>query len=343
MSETPLVSIITPSYNQAAFLEHTLNSVFLQTYPNLEYLVVDGASTDGSVEIIRRNAGRLAYWVSEKDQGQAEAINKGFQRARGEIIAWLNSDDIYLPGAITQAVHALQTHPQAGLVFGDAITMDAQGRPLNQLSFGDWGLDELMRFRIICQPAVFMRRSVLEKAGYLDRSFHFLLDHHLWIRMASAAPVQHIPEIWAAARHHAQAKNVAQAAGFGQEARRILSWMYDQPQLLPATITNKRQILAGVYRLEGRYLLDGGQPAAALSAYFRSFINKPGYALQHSHRMLYALLSLVKANQLADRLRAAKITQQRNQLISELQNKFAKIAGKDTPMPWPGLDLRFLT
>lgn len=342
MADTPLISIIIPSYNQAAYLEHTLNSVFSQSYPNLETIVVDGASNDGSQEIIRRHAGHLAWWVSEKDGGQAEAINKGFQRASGEIIAWLNSDDIYLPGALDQAAAALLVNPHTGMVFGDAITMDAAGRPLNKLSFGNWGLDELMRFRMICQPAVFMRRSALEKAGFLEPSYHFLLDHQLWIRMAEAAPIQHIPDIWAAARHHAQAKNVAHAAGFGQEARRILDWMRTRPGFKPAVEQNKRQILAGATRLEARYLLDGGQPATALGAYFRSLINNPGFALQHSHRMLYAVLSLIGANHLLDHARAPGVKRQRNRLIAELQAHFPGISAKDPGAAWPGLDLRFL-
>ncbi|HZU87535.1 MAG TPA: glycosyltransferase family 2 protein, partial [Anaerolineaceae bacterium] len=121
----PLVSIVTPSYNQARYLEATLRSVLEQDYPNLEYIVVDGGSTDGSREIIQKYASRLAWWVSEKDRGQTDAINKGFSRAHGEILAWLNSDDTYQPGAIRQAVEALQNHPRAGMVYADTNFIDA--------------------------------------------------------------------------------------------------------------------------------------------------------------------------------------------------------------------------
>jgi GT2 family glycosyltransferase len=296
----PLVSIITPSYNQSAYLEQTIQSVLAQEYQPLEYLIVDGGSTDGSLEIIQKYASRLAWWISERDTGQADAINKGLQRARGEIVAWLNSDDLYLPGAVSQAVAAFQAGPGAGLVFGDAVSIDASGRQLNHLSFGDWGLEELACFRIICQPAVFMRREVLEQVGLLDPSYHYLLDHQLWLRIAQAAPVRHVPQVWAAARHHPGAKNVAQPAGFGQEALRILAWMEAQPGLAAYLSANRRRVEAGAYRLNARYLLDGEQPGPALRAYGRALLRSPGFTLQHWHRMLYALLSLAGGKGLAE-------------------------------------------
>lgn len=131
MESQPLVSIITPSYNQADFLRYTLRSVLAQDYPAIEYIVVDGGSNDGSREIIQEYSPELAWWVSEKNSGQAEAIHKGMVRARGNIVAWLNSDDIYLPGTVSEAVNAFRASPHTNMVFGDAITIDAQGRPLN--------------------------------------------------------------------------------------------------------------------------------------------------------------------------------------------------------------------
>ncbi len=129
---TPLVSIITPSRNQAPFLEATIQSVLAQDYPEIEYLVIDGDSTDGSLDIIKRYQKRLAYWVSEPDLGQTDAINKGFAHAQGEIFAWLNSDDLLLPGAITRAVNYLVTHPETGMVYGDADFIDETGRVIGQ-------------------------------------------------------------------------------------------------------------------------------------------------------------------------------------------------------------------
>lgn len=296
----PLVSIVTPSYNQAKYLEKTVRSVLEQDYPVLEYFVVDGGSTDGSAEIIRDYSSQLSWWVSEPDRGQADAINKGLSRARGDVVAWLNSDDLYLPGTVARAVRAFQANPHLGMVYGNAITIDSQGRPINKLEFPDWGLEDLIGFRIICQPSVFMRREVLKRVGFLDDSYQFMLDHHLWLRIGIEAQIEHIPEIWAAARHHPEAKNVAQAEKFGLEVFRILEWMQTQQVLMPLLERNRRQVLAGAHRLNARYLLDGGFPGAALKAYGQALLARPGFAIRHWHRMLFAMISLLGADGLAD-------------------------------------------
>ena len=306
----PLVSIVTPSFNQAAYLEQTMRSVLEQDYPNMEYWVMDGGSTDGSQEIIQKYAPRLAGWVSEKDHGQADAINKGFGRSTGEIIGWLNSDDLYLPGAIQTAVQALQADPGLAMVYGDVRSIDSVGKVFNVMRYGEWGLADLMAFNIIGQPGVFMRRSMLEKAGYLDLNFHFLLDHQLWLRLAQQGGMKHIPQELAAARFHADAKNVAQAARFGQEAFAILDWMQTQPGLQALYAANRRRIQAGAHRINARYLLDGGQAAPALRAYWRSLLQHPPTALREGHRMVYAGLALLGLGRLKDiyyRLRRGKI------------------------------------
>ena len=128
-----LVSIVTPSYNQSRFIEDTIRSVLSQDYPQIEYMIVDGGSTDGSVEIIKRYEDQLAWWVSERDQGQTDAINKGFARATGDILAWLNSDDTYEPGAVSAAVKYLQEHPEVGMVYGDCNYIDENGERDRQI------------------------------------------------------------------------------------------------------------------------------------------------------------------------------------------------------------------
>ena len=342
-----LVSIVTPSYNQAQYLEYAIQSVLAQDYPHIEYLVVDGGSSDGSLEVIRRYAGRLAWWVSEPDAGQAEAINKGFARARGEYIAWLNSDDLYLPGAISQAVAALDADPELGLVYGNALTIDAQGRFLNHLAFGEWGLADLMAFRIICQPAVFMRRSILEQAGFLDPAYHMMLDHHLWIRMAERSQVQYIGGVGgfaplAAARHHPQAKNASQPEKFAQETLRVLDWIAVQPDLQRRIARSRRQVHGGAYRLAARYLLDGGAYSSALAAYSRAFFAWPGYTLKHWHRILYAGLCLVGLGRSLDHWRERALIRQRARLVDQLKHR-PPGSGSEHNLPdlehWPGLCL----
>ncbi|MFH1447192.1 MAG: glycosyltransferase family 2 protein [Chloroflexota bacterium] len=294
MSSQPLVSIITPSFNQAAYLEQTICSVLEQDYPRIEYLVIDGGSTDGSLEIIQKYAHNLAGWVSEADRGQADAINKGFQRVSGEIVAWLNSDDLYHPGAASAAVAAFKRNPQAGLVFSDVDSIDETGKTFNRMHYSDWGLEDLMIFRIIGQAGVFMRRSKLEQAGMLDTDYHFLLDHHLWLRIGLVTALAYVPgEPWAAARFHAAAKNVALATQFGEEAYRIVTWMEGNPEFAPLMWPIRRKVWAGAHRLNAFYLLDGNQPRAALSAYWKSLLQYPPAVLQDWYRILYALLNLL--------------------------------------------------
>src|SRR3990172_3394185 len=287
------VSIVTPSFNQAAFLEQTMRSVLDQGYPDLEYLLVDGASTDDSQEIIDKYSELLAWWVSEPDSGQAEAINKGLIKASGDIVAWLNSDDIYLPGAIQKAVAVFEKYPETGLLYGDVLAIDEHGGTTNQLKYKDLSLSDLAAFHVIGQPSVFMRRSVLEQAGYLDESYHFLLDHHLWLRMAQLAKIQHIPVMLSGARFHPGAKNVSHAAEFGKEAFRILDWMETQPGLKVILESDRNRIRAGAHRLSAFYLLDGGDAPASLREYYRCFRLDPRTAFRGWKHLLSALFSII--------------------------------------------------
>lgn len=206
----PLVSIVTPSFNQAPFLEETICSVLAQDYPNLEYIIVDGGSNDGSREIIERYAGRIAWWVSEPDKGQTDAINKGFAHARGDILAWLNSDDTYLPGAVSEAVAFFQDHSQVGMVYGDANLIDESGKILGRFPARQTDYRRLRRgFVHIPQQASFFRARLWQQVGPLDPTFYFAMDYDLWVRIARLAPLQYQPSLWANFRLHASGKSVA--------------------------------------------------------------------------------------------------------------------------------------
>ena len=294
---------MTPSYNQGKYLEQTIRSVLEQDYARIEYMVVDGTSTDNSVEIIKKSEGRdgiippllhkIDWWVSEKDSGQGEAINKGFAQASGEIIAWLNSDDYYLPGTISAVVNIFKETPDVLLVYGDMLAVDEHGQTINVLKYKQLSLQDLLCFQIIGQPSVFFRRAAFENTGGLDTTFHFLLDHHLWIRIAQRGKILYVPQTWAAARYHADAKNRARAAEFGREAFRILDWAKSQPGLADAISSVERRARASAHRVDARYLLDGGQPFAALKAWTRALFIHPPTALRRSNIFVSAILNVL--------------------------------------------------
>jgi glycosyltransferase involved in cell wall biosynthesis len=288
-----LVSIITPSFNQSAYLEQTIRSVLEQDYPELEYIVIDGASTDASVDIIKKYSSHLAYWISEKDSGQADAINKGMRRAKGDIVAWLNSDDYYLPGTIKSAVGAFESNPQAVMVYGNMLAVDRNGETINQLRYRQLNLEDLLCFQIIGQPAVFMRRAAFEKAGGLDLNFHFMLDHQLWLKIAVQGPMVYVNQTWSAARYHPLAKNRLKAAEFGCEAFRILDWAETQSDLAPILLRVQRRARASAHRVDARYLLDDGQSWNALKAWMCVLSIHPPTALARLNLFGSALLTLM--------------------------------------------------
>ena len=230
MSELPLVSIITPSFNQARYIEATIQSVLGQDYPRIEYIIVDGGSTDGTVDVIKKYAMEsnsslfenqkqasglhthsIAYWVSEKDKGQTDAINKGFARATGDILAWINSDDTYEPGAISAAVKYLQEHPNVGMVYADCNFVNEDGRVIGK--FGSAQTDyRLLRqgYVHIPQQTMFFRADLWKQVGPLDPSFYFAMDYDLWTRLAARTQLKYFPgQVWANFRLHTSGKTIA--------------------------------------------------------------------------------------------------------------------------------------
>ena len=206
----PKISIVTPSYNQGQFLEETIQSVLNQNYPRLEYFVIDGGSTDNSVDIIKKYKDQLTYCVSEPDRGQSDAINKGFRRATGEIVAWLCSDDTYFPGALKSIGSFFYKHPEVDVVYGDAAAIDEKSQIFSatrSLSFSLLGL--LSRSGSIPQPASFFRREILDTFGFIDENINFCMDYDFYLRIAVAGlRFQRIPKTLATYRYHSASKTV---------------------------------------------------------------------------------------------------------------------------------------
>jgi glycosyltransferase involved in cell wall biosynthesis len=202
------VSVVTPSYQQGRFIERTLESVARQSVP-LEHIVMDGGSTDGTLEILERWRGRISF-SSAADGGQTAAINAGLSTARGEILAYLNSDDVYYDGAVTAAVAAFERDPTADVVYGDADHIDEHDRLFGAYPTEEWSMDRLKLVCFVCQPAVFFRRRVVERFGMFDARLAHCMDYEYWLRLGMrGARFVHIPVKLAASRLHPEAKTVA--------------------------------------------------------------------------------------------------------------------------------------
>jgi glycosyltransferase involved in cell wall biosynthesis len=221
-SPWPRVSIVTPSYNQGKFIEETIRSVLLQGYVNLEYIIIDGGSTDQTVELVKRYEPWLAYWVSEPDRGQSHAINKGLRRASGEIIAYLNSDDLYLPGTIRQAVQFLSGNEEGDIVYGDCRVVDEESHVIYVVPSREFDLFVELCRNFVQQPTVFMRRKLLNLVGYLDEELHYAMDLDYWFRAAMRVKFSYLPVELAAFRITEFSKTGKGQINFARERRRVV-------------------------------------------------------------------------------------------------------------------------
>jgi glycosyltransferase involved in cell wall biosynthesis len=214
----PLVSVVTPSMNQGAFIEETIRSVLEQDYPRIEHIVVDGGSSDATLDVLRRYP--HLRWVSEPDSGQADAVNKGFAMAQGEIFGWLNSDDLYLPGAIASAVRVL-LETECGLVHGAWRQIDEQGRTIGDVDAVPFDLRRQLDYaNLVAQPGALFTRSAFEAVGGLDTSYHYAMDYELFLRIGKRFEVRHVDRVLGAYRYHPASKTVAESEGFVDETFR---------------------------------------------------------------------------------------------------------------------------
>jgi len=272
-ADGPRVFVVTPSLNQAPYLRATIDSVLAQDYPHLDYFVADGGSTDGSLDILRGYGERLR-WVSAPDGGQAAAVADAWASSDAEIVAWLNSDDLYLPRAVSRAVAHLEAHPGAGMVYGRAWFVDELGEKLREYPTRPFDAERLRTECFVCQPATFLRRRVFEHVGLPDRELRYCMDYDLWIRLSQRFEMSYLDELLACSRVHEETKSQRElSAMFGEIVRvterrygiaprnwavaRMIhackSWIESRCGWLPRRLRDRLQA-AMVQREEARYL-----------------------------------------------------------------------------------------
>jgi glycosyltransferase involved in cell wall biosynthesis len=241
-SEWPRISIVTPSYNQGHFIEETIRSVLLQGYSNLEYIIIDGGSSDNSVEIIKKYEQYLSYWVSEPDKGPTDAINKGWQKTSGEIIAYLNSDDAYLPGALAAVAEAFQQQLDAKVICGNELKVNSEGFVIEESNIKTSDRLSLLNLNFISQPATFVKKSALDLAGGIDLSIKYTFDFELWLRITRLNSIKCIPNLIAITRWHNDTITLTRRSEIGSELVRVIhEEMVNYPSGL--TLNDKQQIL----------------------------------------------------------------------------------------------------
>jgi glycosyltransferase involved in cell wall biosynthesis len=275
----PLVSIVTPSLNQGRFIEATIQSVQAQDYPRVEHLVVDGGSQDETLEVLARHAAGLR-WVSGPDGGQTEAINRGFRMTSGEILSWLNADDVLLPGAVRAVVAAFQAQPDAMMVYGDGLLIDEDGRAVEPFRFTEpfnWRrLVEVHDY--ILQPTAFVRRRALEAVGYLDESLTWAMDWDLWIRIGERFPVHYLPTAVAQARVHPESKTSRAGLAKLVEMHRIVR-AHTRRRIPPALVihgagTLYRMARRALRRQPERPVPVGEEPPGSLVTWARRWVDR---------------------------------------------------------------------
>ena len=289
-SDKPLVSIITPSFNKGPYIEETIQSIRNQSYPTIEHFVIDGGSTDETLAILKKYNGQVS-WISEPDNGQSDAINKGWKLARGEIIAYLNADDTYRPDAVGTAVTYLNEHPDVGMVYGDGIMTDETGKFLRMGSAGEFSLRELIYCRDnILQPAVFLRRTVYDRIGGVDENLHLAMDLDYWIRAGLLFRIAHIPVPLATAKVYQDAKSVALMHKYVSEYECILKKVFADPHLPRELAAEKKAVYNYVYVKGGLDYIHLGMMRDGLAYLWKAFRMNPFWCISNTLGILAGFL-----------------------------------------------------
>jgi glycosyltransferase involved in cell wall biosynthesis len=266
----PKISIVTPSYNQAQFLERTILSVLNQNYPNLEYIIIDGGSMDGSVEIIKKYEKYLTYWISEKDKGQSHAINKGFQKSTGEILAWLNSDDTYLPEALYKVVKSFEQNPEADLIFGNIYFINENGKEIGELRFTRFDFDTLIyEGGNLHQTGTFWTRNIYKRVGGINPNYKFCMDYDFFCKVAEMGRLFYIKDYFANFRIHTNAKSSTINTIGHKEHKEIM--MRYIPQDMNKWSLKYKKMICIMYRFY-KYIIQG-EIDYILKGFIRRIIN----------------------------------------------------------------------
>jgi glycosyltransferase involved in cell wall biosynthesis len=276
MTERPLVSIVTPSLNQGKFIADAIRAVLAQNYPNVELIVVDGGSTDDTISILKSFGGQLR-WISEKDEGQAQAVNKGWRMARGEILGWLNADDLLAADAVTRAVDALESERDLAGVYGDCVYVDEAGNALGNYPVGEFDYEKLVLLAedFVPQPGTFLRRESVERVGMLDESLHFVMDYDLWLRLGTRARLKYLRGEMSRARLHGGAKTLSSAPRFGEELASVFERLVASPDF-PRTLSPKiKSILGNAFIHAASYCFWGGETRRARHYLARAWRQTP--------------------------------------------------------------------
>ena len=260
----PRITLVTPSLNQAPYLEQTIRSVLLQGYSNLEYFILDGGSTDGSVDIIRRYEPWLAGWSSAPDRGQAAAINSGWSRGTGELFGWLNSDDLLAPGALQAVADCSTRHPTGGMLYGNLRMIDAAGTRIGEETYNTFDFADLIAdVRWLSQPGSFVHGRVLDAIGMLDEQLQFMMDFDLCLRAALATEIVHVPAELAWFRRHELSKTASQSATAAREIIHVYDRFFARPDLPPFVRTVERRAKANARLYASRAWHFAGRSATA--------------------------------------------------------------------------------
>jgi glycosyltransferase involved in cell wall biosynthesis len=287
----PLVTVITPAYNQGVFLRDTIESVLSQDYPNIELLVLNDGSTDNTEEILKEYTGRIK-WETQPNMGQTPTINKGWKQTTGEIITWLNSDDTFLPGAVKAGVEYLLAHPETGIIFSDSLFTEADGKPLHCTApapgFTHFEFVKKCE-NPISQPSAFIRREIIYKVGDLDPSYYYFMDWDFWLRAGLYYKIDYTPGLWSTYRLHADSKTVSQSKRAAPELEYMYNKFFSRTDLSKEILAIRKQAMMNMYFTCGGYFLRGNDNSnAARRARKALAINPAGiFSWKNMHKFFY--------------------------------------------------------